>query len=297
MKSNGTAQSTEQKSLLRRVMIATMYAVLSLHALRPVSGADWGYDDASAPASNNKQTAPKQGSATEWGYDASASSASGAEAGATGRTSGTNSTTESASSSAPTSEAIPATLQPGKRFELGAVTTNLASNEEEFGLPHWLGGTWRCETETKYPISGPLVNGVKHSRRELQTYGTFDNEKGWIYIVKVPRVHKIDEADVTEYRVEISRDFPVINDKEVVTKYTFYAVQVDKYDGLIVSTRKQNSEARITPIGKTEIQIAGQLTSLDTEGNAERSRSILRLRRVVEPNKPVSKQESKHESN
>lgn len=286
----GTAESTEQKSWLRHFIIATAYTVVVLQA--QAHGADWGYDDAAAPSGNSKQSAPKQGSATEWGYDSAASPANGAEAGSPAMSSGTS----SASSSAPTAEAIPANLQPGKRFELGAVTTNLSSNEEEFGLPHWLGGTWRCETETKYPISGPLVNGVKHSRRELQTYGTFDNDKGWIYIVKVPRVHKIDEADVTEYRVEISRDFPVINDKEVVTKYTFYAVQVDKYDGLIVSTRKQNSEARITPIGKTEIQIAGQLTSLDTEGNSERSRSILRLRRVVEPNKPVSKQESKDES-
>lgn len=294
MTKEGTAKSTEQKSLLRHFVIATTYTVVLLHMLPPAHSADWGYDDAAAPAGNSKQSAPKQGSATEWGYDSTQSPSSGPAAGSPGMSSGASSTTES--SSAPTSESIPANLQPGKRFELGAVTTNLSSNEEEFGLPHWLGGTWRCETETKYPISGPLVNGVKHSRRELQTYGTFDNEKGWIYIVKVPRVHKIDEADVTEYRVEISRDFPVINDKEVVTKYTFYAVQVDKYDGLIVSTRKQNSEARITPIGKTEIQISGQLTSLDTEGNAERSRSILRLRRVVEPNKPVSKEVSKEDN-
>lgn len=248
-------------------------------------GADWGYENETPPPKSSSPDS-KKGS-TDWGYESDRQSKSEAERPSASSTQATISPSSSETSDNK-SEVIPSSLQPGKRFELKAVTTQLTAQENEFGLPHWLGGTWRCEYETKYPISGPLVNGVRHSRRELQTYGTFDNEKGWIYIVKVPRVHKIDEADFVEYRVEVSREFPVINDKEVVTKYKFYAVQVDKFNGLIVSSRVQTSQARITPLGKSEIQIAGQLASVDTEGLSEQSRSVLKLRRVADQAKPRS---------
>jgi hypothetical protein len=267
-------------------MVATSCSYLLAIMLSPALGADWGYENETTPTPKSSSPDSKIGN-TDWGYESGREPKSEVE-----RPSASSSHTTTSPSSSQTSdnksEVIPSSLQPGKRFELKAVTTQLTAQENEFGLPHWLGGTWRCEYETKYPISGPLVNGVRHSRRELQTYGTFDNEKGWIYIVKVPRVHKIDEADFVEYRVEVSREFPVINDKEVVTKYKFYAVQVDKFNGLIVSSRVQTSQARITPLGKSEIQIAGQLASVDTEGLSEQSRSVLKLRRVAEQAKPRS---------
>ncbi len=247
--------------------IATLILLCSLGA---ANSSDWGYDSP-APA---KKDASKAAPASDWGYE---SSPGGPKPGKS------NSSDERAAES--TSEqsgngTIPSSLQPGKRFELSAVTHELHGEEKNYSLPHWLGGSWQCNSETKYPISGPLKNGVKHSRREVQTYGTFDGANGWVYAVKVPRVHQIDEADFVEYRVEIAREFPTINDEQVVTKYQFYAVQVSKADDLIVSTRFQCSTARITPLNKTQIQIAGILTSFDSEGNRERSRSILRLTRM-----------------
>lgn len=282
-------------SFSRSLCIAIICAFVSTQtALSPALSADWGYENSpSAPSSKPPQNGSKKDSSADWGYESPGptepqvqsrppEAVSSPEQNRSPRAPIVGSVTNTQSDEP---EVIPPSLQPGKRFELNAVTTNLEANEKSFGMPHWLVGTWRCEYEIKYPHSGPMVNGVRHSRRELQTYGTFDSEKGWIYIVKLPRVHNVDEADFIEYRVEVSRDFPVINDTEVVTKYTFYAVQVDKFDGLIISSRMQNSVARITPMGKSEIQIEGNLKSLDTEGNREKSRSVLRLRRVVENTK------------
>lgn len=262
-------------------LIALIYLVC---APSGALAADWGYETSSTtkPLNTGTPQANKDHKETDWGYDSPRTETEHKQDPQPVYNKAANLGQLQASSDATDEpQSIPASLSPGRRFELSAVTNELHGMEKEVALPFWLGGQWQCQYETKYPISGPLVNGVRHTRNEIQTYGVFDDNKGWIYLIKVPNVHKIDEADFVEHRVEVSREFPVVSDTEVVTKYRFYAVQVSKFDGLIVSTRVQNSSARITPLGRSEIQITGALVSLDTEGNKERSRSVLRLRRVA----------------
>ncbi len=185
-------------------------------------------------------------------------------------------------------------LQVGAGFD-DSYFNNVHPNNLWVQIPPWLAGVWETRTETqlsvtdfKFPF---LSNRIARTfpRADQWVFGMqSDNAGGIWHFINVPSHRKVLTDKTYEYRHELSKEFPYVDEGRVVARYRFTAFTVNARSGKILRVHQQESLMTFVPVPEGNVRMNGSVKMFQEDGQPRaQSKHIVPLYRT-QPYAPIA---------
>lgn len=157
-------------------------------------------------------------------------------------------------------------------------------------IPPWLAGVWETRTETQLNIIDfkyPFLSNQLHQtfrRSDQWVFGMqADNTGGIWHFINVPSHRKVLTGKTYEYRHELSKEFPYVDEGRVVARYRFTAFTVNIRSNKILRVHQQESLMTFVPEPDGTVRMNGSVKMFQENGQPRaQSKHIVPLYRTQE---------------
>jgi Na+-transporting methylmalonyl-CoA/oxaloacetate decarboxylase gamma subunit len=166
-------------------------------------------------------------------------------------------------------------LKAGAQFNEG-LFRNLTPNNIWVPIPHWLAGVWETRHEVRLK-STDLITGKSSApavmkRHDIWTFGMQLDKNGqvWHYL-EVPSFRGVEFNEpglgaAIEYRHEILKEFPILEQDLVGARYRFTAISVSKATGTIIRVHQQETLWSLRPFDQNTVKAQASFKTFTRDG-------------------------------